>query len=93
MRTLFESMRDYQFEKVREQPDKALEDTRMLTDEDLMRYAYMHMHALHNRECPLLEGSQCSHSTTHGSEVSTPCIGLQSVCERLSICSKYSELL
>lgn len=32
-------MRDYQFEKVREQPDKALtEDTRVLTDEDLMRY-------------------------------------------------------
>ena len=39
MKTLFESMRDYQFEKVREQPDKALtEDTRVLTDEDLMRY-------------------------------------------------------
>lgn len=39
MKTLFESMRDYQFEKVREQPDKALtEDTRVITDEDLMRW-------------------------------------------------------
>lgn len=39
MKTLFDSMRDYQFEKVREQPDKILtEDTRALTDEDLMRW-------------------------------------------------------
>ena len=39
MKTLFESIRDYQFEKVRMEPDKALtEDTRVLTDEDLMRW-------------------------------------------------------
>ncbi len=39
MKTLFESIRDYQFEKVRVEPDKALtEDTRVLTDEDLMRW-------------------------------------------------------
>ena len=38
MRRLFERMRDYQFEKVKEEPDKALtEDTRVLTDEDIMR--------------------------------------------------------
>ena len=39
MKSLFEEMRDYQFEKVREQPDKILtEDTRALTDEDLNRF-------------------------------------------------------
>ncbi len=38
MRVLFERMRDYQFEKVREKPDTALtEDMRVLTDEDLAR--------------------------------------------------------
>ena len=37
-------MRDYQFEKVKEEPDKALtEDTRVLTDEDIMRYIYVHV--------------------------------------------------
>lgn len=41
MRRLFERMRDYQFEKVKEEPDKALtEDTRVLTDEDIMRYMH-----------------------------------------------------
>ena len=41
MRRLFERMRDYQFEKVKEEPDKALtEDTRVLTDEDIMRYVH-----------------------------------------------------
>ena len=41
MKTLFESIRDYQFEKVRMEPDKALtEDTRVLTDEDLMRWVW-----------------------------------------------------
>ena len=38
MRRLFERMRDYQFEKVREAPDKALtEDTRPITEEDFTR--------------------------------------------------------
>ena len=41
MRRLFERMRDYQYEKVREEPDKALtEDTRVLTDEDMMRWVW-----------------------------------------------------
>ena len=41
MKTLFESIRDYQFEKVRMEPDKALtEDTRVLTDEDLIRWVW-----------------------------------------------------
>ena len=38
MRRLFERMRDYQFEKVREQPDKVLtEDTRPISEEDFTR--------------------------------------------------------
>lgn len=38
MKSLFDRMRDYQFEKVREKPDTALtEDTRVLTDEDMAR--------------------------------------------------------
>jgi len=38
MKDLFERMRDYQFEKVREKPDTALtEDMRVLTDEDMAR--------------------------------------------------------
>ncbi len=38
MRRLFKRMRDYQFEKMREQPDKALtEDTRPITEEDFTR--------------------------------------------------------
>lgn len=38
MRQLFERMQRYQFEKVREQPDKALtEDTRALQDDDVQR--------------------------------------------------------
>ena len=37
---LFQRLQDYQFEKVREQPDKALtEDTRPLTEEDIARSA------------------------------------------------------
>ena len=40
MRQLFERMQRYQFEKVREQPDKALtEDTRALQDDDVQRSA------------------------------------------------------
>ena len=36
---LFQRLQDYQFEKVREHPDKALtEDTRPLSDEDIARY-------------------------------------------------------
>ncbi len=39
MRRLFKRMRDYQFEKMREQPDKALtEDTRPITEEDFTRW-------------------------------------------------------
>ena len=35
---LFQRLQDYQFEKVREQPDKALtEDTRPLSEEDIIR--------------------------------------------------------
>lgn len=35
---LFERLQDYQFEKVREEPDKALtEDTRPLTEDDITR--------------------------------------------------------
>ena len=38
MKVLFERMKDYQFEKVREKPDTALtEDMRVLTDEDVAR--------------------------------------------------------
>ena len=38
MQQLFERMQRYQFEKVREQPDKALtEDTRVLQDDDIQR--------------------------------------------------------
>ena len=39
MAKLFQRLQDYQFEKVREQPDKALtEDTRPLSEEDITRY-------------------------------------------------------
>ena len=45
---LFQRLQDYQFEKVREQPDKALtEDTRPLSEEDIARWsiaAHTHMH-------------------------------------------------
>ena len=37
---LFQRLQDYQFDKVREEPDKALtEDTRPLTEEDVARSA------------------------------------------------------
>lgn len=37
---LFERLQEYQFQKVREEPDKALtEDTRPLTEEDIARLA------------------------------------------------------
>ena len=40
MRQLFERMQQYQFQKVREQPDKALtEDCRTLQEEDIQRWA------------------------------------------------------
>ena len=39
---LFQRLQDYQFEKVREQPDRALtEDTRPLTEDDIIRYIPM----------------------------------------------------
>jgi len=39
MRRLFERMQQYQFQKVREQPDKALtEDCRALQEEDIHRW-------------------------------------------------------
>ena len=39
LKKLFERMREWQFEKVREEPDKALtEDYRSLEEEDLQRY-------------------------------------------------------
>ena len=50
---LFQRLQDYQFEKVREQPDKALtEDTRPLSEEDIARWStaaniqcmHMYMH-------------------------------------------------
>ena len=40
MAQLFLRLQDYQFQKVREEPDKALtEDTRPLTEEDIARQA------------------------------------------------------
>ena len=52
---LFQRLQDYQFEKVREQPDKALtEDTRPLSEEDIARWStaahthtYMCAHSMH----------------------------------------------
>lgn len=39
LKKLFIRIRDWQFEKVREEPDKALtEDYRVLEEEDLLRY-------------------------------------------------------
>ena len=40
LKKLFVKIRDWQFEKVREEPDKALtEDYRSLEEDDLLRYA------------------------------------------------------
>ena len=42
LKKLFQRMVDWQFEKVRNEPDKALtEDNRAIQDEDIQRYAHI----------------------------------------------------
>ena len=65
---LFQRLQDYQFEKVREQPDKALtEDTRPLSEEDIARWSTVaHIQCMHMYMHPCV---QSTHYTEQSASV------------------------